>query len=253
MASTGIIGVQLDASVHGGRDGQGRGGGHSATADPLSARRIMTTDRFPKECASRGRVTQRAWCASAACAKGAGMIAPAMATMLCVVTTDAVLEPDETQSSSRVRRGEDLQRGHGGRGDEHQRLGLLPGEWRLGAAARGAGRKMFAQALRALLHRLALMMVADGEGSTKIMRVGFAAPPTTRRRRACAAPWGFPSGEDGHARRRSQLGPDRQFGGRSPPRTVAAQGLSPSCAVKVFEDASARDVPEAEWDTLAAG
>ena len=27
-----------------------------------------------------------------ACAKGAGMISPAMATMLCVVTTDAVLD-----------------------------------------------------------------------------------------------------------------------------------------------------------------
>ena len=62
---------------------------------PLPAA-IATTDRFFKQCAldvelSTGTVRL------GGCAKGAGMIAPAMATMLSVVTTDALLPPEEAQ------------------------------------------------------------------------------------------------------------------------------------------------------------
>jgi glutamate N-acetyltransferase / amino-acid N-acetyltransferase len=85
VASTGIIGVQLDSSI------VTNGAVKAAQAvqpdgGPEFNRSIMTTDRFPKICAvsvqtSAGEVRL------GVCGKGAGMIAPAMATMLCVVTT----------------------------------------------------------------------------------------------------------------------------------------------------------------------
>src|SRR5439155_22011659 len=89
VASTGVIGVPLPM------DRLRRGirvlepttdGGHAA------ARAIMTTDLVPKEVAvslelAGGVVT------IGGMAKGAGMVHPNLATMLCVVTTDADLDP----------------------------------------------------------------------------------------------------------------------------------------------------------------
>ena len=57
-----------------------------------SARAIMTTDSVPKMATlSNNGVTV------SGIAKGAGMLAPALATMLSVVMTDAVIEPDEAK------------------------------------------------------------------------------------------------------------------------------------------------------------
>ena len=50
----------------------------------------MTTDRFPKICAYEVE-TSAGPVRLGVCGKGAGMISPAMATMICVATTDAVL------------------------------------------------------------------------------------------------------------------------------------------------------------------
>lgn len=90
VMSTGVIGVQLDVDkVHAGvtaaRSTLSAEGGHAA------AQAIMTTDTRPKSAAvqvqlSDGIVTVGGM------AKGAGMIAPNMATMLSVLTTDAALD-----------------------------------------------------------------------------------------------------------------------------------------------------------------
>jgi glutamate N-acetyltransferase/amino-acid N-acetyltransferase len=91
VASTGVIGVQLDLSkVQSG----------ITTAVPLlsvdgaeaATRAIMTTDPFPKSCAAvyetpSGTVTVGGM------TKGSGMIEPRMATMLGYLTTDAKVEP----------------------------------------------------------------------------------------------------------------------------------------------------------------
>jgi glutamate N-acetyltransferase / amino-acid N-acetyltransferase len=91
VASTGVIGEPLDAHqfthlLH--------GLAHSASADAfeIGARAIMTTDTYPKlatRTADIGGVPIRinGFC------KGAGMIAPDMATMLCFIFTDAALPP----------------------------------------------------------------------------------------------------------------------------------------------------------------
>jgi len=87
MASTGIIGVQLPV------DTIERGipkliDGLSTGQGPLIKQAIMTTDTFPKEAGAYFTHDGRRY-AVAGVAKGAGMIAPNMATMLAFVITDA--------------------------------------------------------------------------------------------------------------------------------------------------------------------
>ena len=87
LASTGVIGEPLDASKFGPvMDGL------AARAKPgnflAAAKAIMTTDTFPKVATARARIG-KATVTINGIAKGAGMIAPDMATMLSFVFTDA--------------------------------------------------------------------------------------------------------------------------------------------------------------------
>jgi glutamate N-acetyltransferase/amino-acid N-acetyltransferase len=88
VASTGVIGVQLpmnkiNEAIK--RMTISRNGGHDL------ARAIMTTDRQPKEIAVKVKSGGTEF-TIAGVAKGAGMIHPNMATMLCFLTTDAAVE-----------------------------------------------------------------------------------------------------------------------------------------------------------------
>jgi len=87
LASTGVIGEPLDA-----RKFEGVMGDLTAKAAPGAfldaARAIMTTDTFPKVATARVKLGA-ATVTIAGIAKGAGMIAPDMATMLSFVFTDA--------------------------------------------------------------------------------------------------------------------------------------------------------------------
>jgi glutamate N-acetyltransferase/amino-acid N-acetyltransferase len=99
VASTGVIGRLLDmAAVRAGiRNAAGAlkpgGGGRAAQA-------IMTTDTMAKEAAVRFVVGGRR-VTVAGMAKGSGMIAPHMATMLAVVATDATVQPRLLQTALR--------------------------------------------------------------------------------------------------------------------------------------------------------
>ena len=86
VCSTGLIGVQLDASklYPGIEEVCGK---LSPEGGPESALAIMTTDSIPKLATAEAAEGWRI----GAMAKGAGMLAPALATMLVVITTDAVL------------------------------------------------------------------------------------------------------------------------------------------------------------------
>ncbi len=86
VCSTGLIGEQLDAvrlaaGVEAAAGALARDGGAAAAAA------IMTTDSHPKQSLVRGP----GW-AVGGMAKGAGMLAPALATMLVVLTTDALVD-----------------------------------------------------------------------------------------------------------------------------------------------------------------
>lgn len=97
VCSTGLIGVRLpmDAVLNGiqqaAQDQSNLGGDAAAAA-------IMTTDTVPKQAIYQ---SEAGWTVGGM-AKGAGMLAPALATMLVVVTTDAVLNPDQLDTALRA-------------------------------------------------------------------------------------------------------------------------------------------------------
>lgn len=95
VCSTGIIGEQLDrprllAGVDAAAAALSADGGHDAAVA------VMTTDTRPKEAVVAGD----GWTAGGL-AKGAGMLAPALATMLVVLTTDAVVTPADADAALR--------------------------------------------------------------------------------------------------------------------------------------------------------
>jgi glutamate N-acetyltransferase/amino-acid N-acetyltransferase len=156
VAETGVIGVPLDV------ESVSRGIGDAAAA--LSAEggtsfaaAIATTDRWLKACTvHRDGVTVSAQ------AKGAGMIEPGFATMLCFVQTDGqVSEPDA------------LLRGAVAASFERITVDgqMSTNDMVLLQATGTAGRPLPGGVLDAVLLQLALEVVADGEGATRVGRV----------------------------------------------------------------------------------
>ncbi len=96
VCSTGLIGELLPmANLLAGVDLASAALSPTGHAD--AARAIMTTDTVPKQATHAGD----GWRVSGL-AKGAGMLAPALATMLVVVTTDAVVGPDDLGTALRT-------------------------------------------------------------------------------------------------------------------------------------------------------
>ena len=96
VCSTGIIGEQLDreklfAGIKTAKQQLSENGGGSA------ALAIMTTDSVPK----LSQVESPSGWRIGGMAKGAGMLAPALATMLVVITTDAIIEPSALEKALR--------------------------------------------------------------------------------------------------------------------------------------------------------
>jgi glutamate N-acetyltransferase/amino-acid N-acetyltransferase len=156
VAETGTIGVPLpiDAVLPGIDDAASTlspdGGGAFSDA-------ILTTDRWPKRCTLRaGGVTLSAQ------AKGAGMIEPNMATMLCFVQTDAVV-PD---AEARLRAAVDA---------SFNRITvdgqMSTNDMVLLQASGASGEPLHEGLLEAVLMQLAIEIVRDGEGAARAARV----------------------------------------------------------------------------------
>jgi glutamate N-acetyltransferase/amino-acid N-acetyltransferase len=102
VCSTGLIGEQLDldllkAGVWDATLAIATGDAESEGAGLAAAEAIMTTDTRPKQAAH----TSPAGWTVGGMAKGAGMLAPGLATMLVVITTDAVLDSRQLDSALR--------------------------------------------------------------------------------------------------------------------------------------------------------
>jgi glutamate N-acetyltransferase / amino-acid N-acetyltransferase len=156
VAETGTIGVPLDieAVTTGVLEAVE---GLSAEGGEDFAQAIMTTDKGPKRCTVRaGGVTVSAQ------AKGAGMIEPGFATMLCFVQTDAeVTDPDAALRSALA-----------GSMERITVDGQLSTNDTVLLQATGfAGAPLPDGLLEAVLLQLALEIVADGEGATRVGRV----------------------------------------------------------------------------------
>src|ERR1700690_646370 len=176
LASTGVIGEPLDATKFNGVLGALAEKG--APDEWMSAARaIMTTDTFPKVATARVKLG-KAMVTINGMAKGAGMIAPDMATMLAFVFTDAPIAAAALQSLLK-NAVEDTFNAVTIDGDTSTSDTLLA--FATGAAAANGAPKIsrandpglpgFAKAFRAVLADLAEQVARDGEGARKLVEI----------------------------------------------------------------------------------
>ena len=191
LASTGVIGEPLDAEkitrVLGSIAQEAAASGWRAAAEA-----IMTTDTFPKLATALARIDGRRVTINGM-AKGSGMIAPDMATMLAFVFTDAtlssrvlrdLLEAGARQSFNAITVDSDTSTSDTllmfatGKGAQHPSI------------PRASDKRLddFRQKLNQVLLELALQVVRDGEGAQRLIRVdvGGAANDESAKRVALA-------------------------------------------------------------------
>ncbi len=156
VAETGVIGVPMDMDlILSGIDGLA--GSLSAEGGVSFSDAIMTTDQWPKQCSvTLGGVTMSAQ------AKGAGMIEPGFATMLCFVQTDAVIEDPDVLLRAGV-------------GESFERITvdgqMSTNDTVLLQSSGLSGKPLPAGLLEAVLLQLAIEVVRDGEGATRVGRI----------------------------------------------------------------------------------
>jgi glutamate N-acetyltransferase/amino-acid N-acetyltransferase len=156
VGETGVIGVPLPIEAVLGGIGEAAEA-LSETGGITFSEAILTTDRWAKCCTLRaGDVTISAQ------AKGGGMIQPNMATMLCFVQTDAVVEDPDAA----LRAASDA---------SFERITvdgqMSTNDMVLLQATGTAGAPLPGGLLEAVLLQLAIEIVADGEGSSRVGRV----------------------------------------------------------------------------------
>lgn len=175
VASTGIIGVPMDPTVVGAAihvaAGRLRGDIEGF------ARAIMTTDTRLKRAEAAVAGTR-----IVGVAKGSGMIAPEMATMLAFIVTDAAVPPDALRAAVK-----------GANDDAFDRISvdgcmstndtlLVMANGTAGSAPEGD----FRDGLASVMSALADQIVADGEGATKVIDILVRGAATSTMARLCA-------------------------------------------------------------------
>jgi glutamate N-acetyltransferase/amino-acid N-acetyltransferase len=162
ICSTGLIGERLPMDrLLSGVDAAVEALTHEGGADAAAA--IMTTDTRPKT-----TVVPGAGWSVAGMAKGSGMLAPAMATMLCVLTTDAIADPPVLDEALREAVRVTLDRiDSDGCMSTNDTVLLLAS----GASGVAPTRSDLTAAVAAACHDLARQLVADAEGATKEVAV----------------------------------------------------------------------------------
>jgi glutamate N-acetyltransferase / amino-acid N-acetyltransferase len=243
VLSTGVIGVPLpmDKVERGLREAAKR---LSPTGGIDAARAIMTTDTRPKHCAVRletptGPITVGGM------AKGAGMIHPDMATLLGVLTTDAVSEPGTLRSFwKRVAdRTFNAISVDGDTSTNDTVLLLANGQSGIDPSRDGSTWKLFEEAVTEVARTLALAVVEDGEGATKQLEIHITGAQTEAHAR-----------EVGRAIARSTLVKTAIYGGDPNwGRVLAAAGIAGVALVAERITLEAQGSNAESWLTLATG
>ncbi len=187
VASTGVIGEPFDAAGltrHFGRMTKHMASG--AAAWEKAARAIMTTDTFPKGAYARARLenTEVTICGIA---KGSGMIAPNMATMLAFLFTDAALPASLLQAllQGAVEKSFNCITVDGDTSTNDTVLLAATGTASNGIAAlentqaSDPALASFAEALETVCGDLARQIVRDGEGAEKFVTLRVSGAPDT--------------------------------------------------------------------------
>uniref|UniRef100_A0A832I0S4 Arginine biosynthesis bifunctional protein ArgJ n=1 Tax=Eiseniibacteriota bacterium TaxID=2212470 RepID=A0A832I0S4_UNCEI len=175
VLSTGVIGVFLDmAKVARGVEALRAPSASRRAGD--AARAITTTDTRAKV-ASAEVALPGGTARIAGFAKGAGMIHPAMATMLAVVTTDAAIEPARLDRALRAAAATSFNRisVDGDMSTNDTALVLASGA--SGVAVDDAGEAAFTAGLAGVCARLARMIARDGEGATRLVEIRVTGAP----------------------------------------------------------------------------
>ncbi len=162
MSSTGVIGYRLDidaiASSFEKFD-------FTTKNSDRCARAIMTTDTFEKSLAFEIESENGERFRMAAICKGAGMIDPAMATMLCFIVTDAAVPKSDMESllSEAVENSFNRISVDGDTSTNDTVLLLANGE------SGHYDKEAFKAALNRLTMHMAIQILKDGEGATKVV------------------------------------------------------------------------------------
>jgi glutamate N-acetyltransferase/amino-acid N-acetyltransferase len=182
LASTGVIGERLPTA----KLTAALPGLHAALVEdgwPAAARAIMTTDTFPKGAVRTARIGD-VTVNIAGIAKGSGMIAPDMATMLSFLATDAKIPAPVLQKMLAKGVGPSFNCVTVDSDTSTSDTVLL---FATGAtkhlrvpAEGGAMLRDFARALNEVLMDLALMVARDGEGAQKLVRIDVTGAVTAR-------------------------------------------------------------------------
>ena len=171
LASTGGISqfLPVDLVLKGilmAREGLDRGGDESFQSA------IQTTDAFEKRANLEVSLPSGTIRLNAQC-KGAGMISPNFATMLCFIETDAALAPETADLllGVCVKRSFDRASVDGQLSTNDTAILMCSGASSVSIEPESEDELRFGEALDALLRQLAVMMVVDGEGAGRAARV----------------------------------------------------------------------------------
>ncbi|BAK71338.1 bifunctional glutamate N-acetyltransferase/amino-acid acetyltransferase ArgJ [Aliarcobacter butzleri] len=161
MSSTGVIGnpLPIEKLIAGAKkfDLTAKNGENLSKA-------IMTTDAYPKTCMYEVKLEDGTSFKIGAVAKGAGMINPNLATMLCFICTDTAAPYEDIKEALNINK-ETTFNAISVDGDTSTNdtvMVLANGK------SNAYDKEAFKEVLRLVMHDMAMLMVADGEGAKKV-------------------------------------------------------------------------------------
>lgn len=162
MSSTGVIGYRLNQEKIISSFSKFN---FDAKESEKTARSIMTTDAFKKELCFQIDLDDGGSFNIAAICKGAGMINPAMATMLCFITTDANIPKDDMEELLTMATEQSFNRiSVDGDTSTNDTVMLLANK-----LSNSYNKEAFREALNKITFELAMMILRDGEGANKLV------------------------------------------------------------------------------------
>lgn len=245
-ASTGVIGAQFDMDKWRTATPMLKEALKTGTPDDF-ARAIMTTDAFPK-IAEHELILNGNTIRLVGMAKGAGMICPNMATMLSVVLCDADVAPEAWQQLFRnaVDRTFNRVTVDGDTSTNDTVFGLANGA--SGYTVQDNDLEALGAALTDVLSKLAYMLVQDGEGATKVLRIRISGAVSPKEAEQAAR-------TIGHSQlvKTAMYGRDANWGrivaalGRSQCQFVPENVVVTLCGVELFRNGQPTSI---DFDTL---
>jgi len=169
VASTGVIGAQLDMKLI---SEAIPNLAKNLSSDGITqvAEAMMTTDSFSKISRFEGNANGKPF-QILGIAKGAGMIMPNMATMLCFVLTDLTIDAPSLDGSVSAAVESSFNRISVDGDTSTNDMVLVLANGRTKEALSSEGLEEFNKGLTAVMKELATMIVQDGEGATKVVHV----------------------------------------------------------------------------------